>query len=155
MKLFSNQDLRKLIIPLVLEQLLIITVGMADTMMVSSASEVCVSAVSLVDIINVMISGVLSAIATGGAVVISQQIGKKNIQGANIASKQLFYTCFIIGITICGLTLCFKEPLLHLFYDGVEQDVMNHAITYLTILGCAYPFIAMYQAIAAILRSKI
>ena len=37
--LFSNQDLKRLILPLLVEQLLAITVGMADSIMVSSVGE--------------------------------------------------------------------------------------------------------------------
>lgn len=48
-RLFSKQDLKRLIIPLVLEQLLAVTIGMADTVMVSSAGEAAVSGVSLVE----------------------------------------------------------------------------------------------------------
>lgn len=74
-RLFSKKDLRKLIIPLILEQTLAITVGMADTMMISSAGEAAVSGVSLVDMFNNLIISVLAALATGGAVVTSQCIG--------------------------------------------------------------------------------
>ena len=73
--LFSNQDLWVLILPLMIEQFLAISVGMADTMMVSHAGEAAVSGVSLVDMVNNVIIALLAALATGGAVIISQCIG--------------------------------------------------------------------------------
>lgn len=88
-KLFSNDDLKKLIIPLVLEQALAITVGMADTMMVSSVGEAAVSGVSLVDMYNMLIFSILSALATGGAVVVSQNIGASRLQDA--VTEALFW----------------------------------------------------------------
>ena len=77
--LFSNKDLKKLIIPLIFEQALVITVGMADTMMISSVGEAAVSGVSLVDMVNNLIFNILAALATGGAVVTSQYIGAKKL----------------------------------------------------------------------------
>ena len=86
--LFTKKDIRNLLIPLILEQGLAISVGMADTMMVSSAGEAAISGVSLVDIINVMISSLLTALTTGGAVVISQFLGNKNLKDAQSVIKQ-------------------------------------------------------------------
>lgn len=151
--LFSNSDLRKLIVPLVLEQLLAITVGMADTMMISSAGEAAISGVSLVDIINVMITGILTSLATGGAVVISQFIGERKLTEANRASKQLMYTATAVGCSIMLLVLLFRGPFLRLFYPDVSPEVMESALLYLSITAIAYPFIAAYHAGAAIFRS--
>ena len=74
--MFSNKALKKLIIPLVIEQLLVILVGFCDTIMVSSVGEAAVSAVSLVDSINVLLINVFAALGTGGAVVAAQFIGQ-------------------------------------------------------------------------------
>ena len=96
--LFSNKDLRKLIVPLILEQALAITVGMADTMMISSVGEAAVSGVSLVDMLNNLIISVLAALATGGAVVTSQYIGAGKREDACRSARQLIYTEGLITI---------------------------------------------------------
>ena len=49
MELFSNKALKEMIVPLFLEQLLIMLVGLADTLVVSYAGEAAVSGVSLVN----------------------------------------------------------------------------------------------------------
>ncbi|MBS5680941.1 MAG: MATE family efflux transporter, partial [Clostridiales bacterium] len=56
--MFSNEDLKRLIIPLVIDQVLVRTVGMADTMMISSVGEAAISGVSLVDMINMLINAI-------------------------------------------------------------------------------------------------
>lgn len=66
---FDNKALLALILPLVVEQLLAVLVGMADSIMIASVGEAAVSGVSLVDQIMVLLINAFSALATGGAVV--------------------------------------------------------------------------------------
>lgn len=113
--LFSNKDLRKLIVPLILEQALAITVGMADTMMISSVGEAAVSGVSLVDMLNNLIISVLAALATGGAVVTSQYIGAGKREDACRSARQLIYTAGLITIGISLLIILANRPILKLF----------------------------------------
>ena len=87
--LFTNSDLKRLIAPLIVEQILAVTVGMVDTMMVSSAGEAATSGVSLVDMINNLLINVFAAVSTGGAVVSSQFLGQKNRKRACEAADQL------------------------------------------------------------------
>lgn len=151
--LFSKKDLRRLIVPLVFEQALAITVGMADTMMVSSVGEAAVSGVSLVDMVNVLIFNVLAALATGGAVVTSQKIGAKKLDEACESARQLLYTVIIGGVTIGVLAIFFRQLLLRMFFGRIEADVMENALTYLWISAVSYPFLAVYNACAALFRS--
>ena len=72
-----GKDLRKLIIPLIIEQILAIAVGMADTIMVLRREAGGFRGVSLVDTVNILLINVFSALATGGAVVSGHFLGKK------------------------------------------------------------------------------
>ena len=54
--IFTSKDLKKLIMPLIFEQLLAVTVGLADSLMVSKVGESAISAVSLVDSINLLLN---------------------------------------------------------------------------------------------------
>lgn len=151
--LFSKQDLKKLILPLVFEQALAITVGMADSMMVSSAGEAAISGVSLVDMLNNLIISVLSALATGGAVVTSQYIGAGEHERARRSAKQLIYTVGMITIGITILVMLLNRPLLRLFFGKIEEDVMDNAVIYLLITALSFPFLAVYNSCAALFRS--
>ncbi len=152
-RLFSNKDLKKLILPLIFEQALAITVGMADTIMVSSVGEVAVSGVSLVDMLNHLIFSVLSALAAGGAVVVSQNIGACQLGRARDTAKQLLFTVFAISVLITVPMLLFKRQLLGLLFGSIEPDVMSACITYLTISALSFPFLGIYNACAALFRS--
>lgn len=152
-RLFSKKDLRKLIIPLILEQTLAITVGMADTMMISSAGEAAVSGVSLVDMFNNLIISVLAALATGGAVVTSQCIGAGRREEACRSARQLVFAEAAITIGISVLVLLFHRQILGLFFGQIEADVMQNAIIYLIISVFSFPLLAVYDSCAALYRS--
>lgn len=152
-RLFSNTDLRKLILPLVLEQALAITVGMADTMMISSAGEAAVSGVSLVDMFNMLIFSVLSALSTGGAVVVSQNIGACKLTEARKSAKQLLLTVSFFSILLALFAVVFRNGLLKLFFGSIEPQVMEAAIIYLTISAISFPFLGIYNSCAALFRS--
>lgn len=151
--LFSKQDLRRLIIPLIFEQALAVTVGMADTMMISSVGESAVSGVSLVDMINMLIFSILSALATGGAVITSQNLGAKKNEEACRSAKQLLLSVTIASIVITFMVIWGRIPLLKLFFGSIEADVMENALMYLMISAVSFPFLAIYNACSALFRS--
>lgn len=152
-RLFSNHDLTKLIIPLIFEQGLAMSVGIADTMMISSVGEAAVSGVSLVDMINVLIFAVFSAMATGGAVVTAQMLGARKEEEACRTTNQLLYTVVIISLCLMAGALALNRRLLALCFGAIEADVMDNAVIYLMITGLSFPFLAIYNACAALFRS--
>lgn len=89
--IFTKKDLVTLIGPLLLEQILTVMMGVMDTFMVSGVGESAVSSVSLVDSLNILILQILSALATGGAVVCGQYLGRKDNKGAKKCAAQLYF----------------------------------------------------------------
>ena len=152
-RLFSNQRLMKLIIPLVIEQGLTNLVGMADGVMVSSVGEAAISGVSLVDMINAVILVLFAALATGGAVVTSQFLGARNMEKARKSAGQLVLMAIALGIAAMVPCLIFDEELLMLCFGAIAPDVKAAGLQYLRITAISFPFIALYNAGAAIFRS--
>ncbi len=151
--MFSKEDLRKMIVPLLFEQLLILVVGMADTFMVSHAGEDAVSGVSLVNNFNTIFIYIFTALASGGAVIISQYLGKDDKKNANKAASQLLTFSTLVSLGILVFVLLFKSQMLSLVFGKVEQSVMNACLTYLTITAMSYPALAIYNAGASSFRS--
>lgn len=151
--LFSRDALIRLIIPLVIEQLLLMTVGMADTVMVTTAGEAVVSGVSLVDNINNLIIQIFSALSTGGAVVVAQYLGRQEIHGAKTAAKQLLYVMTAISVFLMLVALIFRQHILSLIFGQVEPAVMDSALVYFLLTAAAYPFMGVYNAGAALFRA--
>ena len=151
--MFSNKALKSLLIPLIIEQFLAISLGIADTMMVSTVGESAVSGVSLVDMLNVLIIDIFAGLASGGAVVASQFIGAKNRRGSERSSGQLILIAAISGIAVSAAVLLLRRPLLRLLFRSVEDEVMASALTYFTVTALSFPFISVYNAAAALFRS--
>lgn len=151
--LFSNKDLKNMIVPLFLEQLLVMLVGMADTLVVSYAGEAAVSGVSLVNQFNTIFIYLFTALASGGAVVISQYIGRKEAAAAGKAASQLLLFSVIFSAGVSVLVLIGNEEMLRLMFGKVENDVMQACMTYLRISAYSYPAMAIYNAGAALFRS--
>ena len=151
--IFTNHQLMTLLWPLVIEQALSVLVGMADTMMVSSAGEAAISGVSLVDMINQLIITVFGALATGGAVVTSQYLGAQKPEQAARSAGQLVTLSALLGSAIAAFCLVGRTMLLRLFFGSITDDVMTAALIYFTITALSFPFLALYNAGAAIFRS--
>lgn len=152
-EIFSKQDLKAMIVPLFLEQLLVMLVGMADTLVVSYAGEAAVSGVSLVNQFNTIFIYLFTALASGGAVVISQYIGRKAKDAAGESSSQLLFFSTAFSILVAVLVLAGNEWILRLMFGRVEEDVMQACITYLRISAYSYPALAIYNSGAAVYRS--
>lgn len=151
--LYTNKDLRKLIIPLVFEQLLSILVGMIDVVMIAGVGEAAVSGVSLVDTVNVLIINITAALATGGAVVAGHFLGQKDSENAGRAAWQLVLFSGVLSIAVTIVLMGIHKPLLSVMFGQVETEVMDSAVTYLLITALSICPLAIYNACAALFRA--
>lgn len=152
--MFDNRKLAKLLIPLALDQLLNSFMGTVDTLCVSNLGSAAISAVSLVDSINILIVQAFFALASGGTVVCSHYLGCKEKKQAQEAARQLVFITFMLSLAITVLFVIFNGPLLHLIFGKVEQDVMSNARKYFFFTTLSYPFIALYDDGSCILRAQ-
>ena len=151
--MFTDKDLKNLILPLFVEQFLLMFVGIADTFVVSFSSEADVSGVSLVTSFNTVLIFLFTALSSGGAVIISQYIGGKNDRAASRSSGQLLMISAVISAVMAALILLFRTLLLRLLFGRIEPDVMAACQSYLWITTLSLPFLAIYDAGAALCRS--
>ena len=151
--LFSGNDLIKLIIPLIIEQTLAVSIGLIDTIMVSSVGEAAVSGVSLVDSVNTLLIQILSALATGGAVVCSQYMGKNDKETVKRSAGQLVYVMTLCSAFLMLVVLFFNRLILRGIFGKIDADVMNYARIYFILSAISYPFLGLYNAGAALFRS--
>ena len=152
--MFTNRMIRNLLIPVVLEQLLNSIMGTADTMMVSNVGSAAISAVSLVDSINVLVIQAFSALAAGGAIVCAQYIGQRNKEKANESARQVLFIITAISVAVSLICLVFQKPLLRLIFGSVEPAVMRASEIYFFYTALSFPFIAAYDSAASIFRAQ-
>lgn len=152
-KMFDSKDLKNLIVPLFLEQLLTILVGLADTFVISFVGEAAVSGVSLVNSFNTIFIFLFTALASGGAVIVSQYIGSGDRRKAGGAASQLLMISALFSAGIVLLLLAFGRTILGWIFGRVEEDVMEACVIYLRISAYSYPALAVYNAGAALYRS--
>lgn len=152
-RFFSNADLRKLIIPLVIDQFLQAFVGLADSIMVATVGEAAVSGVSLIDTIMVLILNIFTALATGGAVIAGQFLGKKRGEMACKSTNQLI--SFTLKASLVVMVLCYfgRNFITHVVFGKIEADVMYNCNVYMFIVFASIPMTALYNAGAAIYRA--
>jgi putative MATE family efflux protein len=150
---WSGRAIFALLWPLVIEQLLAVTMGAADTIMVGSVGEHAVSGVNIVDNINNLLIIAFTALATGGAVVVSQYIGRGEPDNSRLASKQLLYIVTVIALVVTAPVLPLRRLIVRLLYGRLEEEVMAAAAVYFLITAASYPFLAVYNANAALFRA--
>ena len=152
--LFTRQALVALLLPLIAEQALSVTIGLADTLMVSSVGEAAVSGVSLVDSFNTLMIQVMSALATGGAVVTSQYIGHREPKNAKAAAAQILFVLASFSLVVAAVVVVGRHAILRGIFGAIDADVMDYAETYFLLSALSYPFIGLYNAGAALFRAQ-
>ena len=150
--LFDRKRLVRLIVPLIVEQVLAVTVGMADMVMVSGAGETAVSGISLVNTICVLLIVIFTSMASGGSVVGAQFLGSGDKKTACHVSEQLVMICGLIALVICGISFFGNRWILRVVYGSVEEQVMAYAVEYFFITSLSFPFLGIYNAGAALFR---
>ena len=152
--LFTRQQLIALLLPLIAEQALSVTIGLADTLMVSSVGEAAVSGVSLVDSFNTLMIQIMSALATGGAVVTSQYIGRQEPRDARNAAAQILFILSSFSLLVATVVVAGRHAILRGIFGSIDADVMHYAETYFLLSALSYPFIGLYNAGAALFRAQ-
>ncbi|MGM9661790.1 MAG: MATE family efflux transporter [Oscillospiraceae bacterium] len=150
---FSPAELRRLVLPLVAEQLLAISVGLADSIMVAGVSNAAVSAVSLVDSVSNLMIFIFSAFAAGGAVVAGQYLGRRDEAKARRAAEQLVVLLGVFALAVMAMMYLGKSFVLHRVFGKIEADVMLATDQYYTVVMASIPFLALYNAGAALMRT--
>ena len=152
-KRYSNPQLVRLIVPIVIEQLLVLLVGLIDTLMISFAGEIAISAVSLVNQLNAVFTMVFSAVAAGGAVIASQYVGSRDREKGALAAGQLVMLTTVVAFVLMIVLLTGGRSFLNLLFGSAEPAVLDAGMIYLRITACSIPFQAVYNSCAGMFRS--
>lgn len=143
--IFPSERLKRLVMPLVIEQTALVFVGLVDAVMLSSIDHDAYSAISLVDMINNLISQIFMAIGAGGAILAAQFIGKKDRKSAVAIATQAGLLAIAVSLSLTLGALIFNGPLLRLLYPKVSGGIMGYSRIYFALVAVSYPFYALYS----------
>ncbi|MBQ8401096.1 MAG: MATE family efflux transporter [Clostridia bacterium] len=152
--LFSRRDLIRILIPLALQGILSVAIGMVDSMMVSNKGEAAFAGVSLVGSLDTVLITLFGALTSGGSVILAQAMGRGDQKHACNAAKQLIYASAAVAAAITVTVLVFRVPLLRLLFGEVEESVMHNALSYFTIVSLSFPLLAIENSISAAFRAQ-
>ena len=156
--LFTNKQLLWLILPIVIESALSMSLGMIDGVMASHAktgtAEDILAAITQVDQISSLLIQLLSAFAAGGAILTSQLLGAGKTEEANRSAKQLAVIMLLISVVLMALCMALNRPILQLLFGEQPKETMDYASQYFMIMAASYPFLALFNCCAALLRAQ-
>lgn len=152
--LFTNRQITAMLLPLMAEQLLITLMGMVNTFMVAHVGSYAISAVSLVDSINILVIQAFYALSTGGTIVCAQYLGQKKTGHAIRSAEQTLFIVTLISLVTAAFCILFDRQILRLIFGTVDEEVFNSARTYFFYSSLSYPFIALYDAGSSIFRAQ-
>ena len=152
--LFSRRDLLRILLPLALQGILTVAIGMVDSMMVSNKGEAAFAGVSLIGSLDTVLITLFGALTSGGSVVLAQAMGRGDQKHACESAKQLVYAAASVAALISAAVLLFRVPLLKLLFGEVEENVMHNALSYFSIVALSFPLLAIENSIAATFRAE-
>ena len=152
--LYTNRQLTAMLLPLMAEQLLITMMGLVNTFMVAHVGSYAISAVSLVDSINILFIQGFYALGAGGTIVCSQYLGNNRVDRATEAARQTLFIVTLISVGVMFLCIVFDRPLLRLIFGEVDEEVFTASRVYFFFSALSYPFIALYDSGSSIFRAQ-
>ena len=147
-----RKNVLKLAVPIMVEQTFVMLLGVCNTMMAGHIGEEAVSAIGMVDSINMLFISFFAALSVGATVVVAQQIRQEEYKKANETAKQAMVSGFIVSGVITLLLWIFRVPLINFLYGSAEELVKSNAKLYIEFTLFTYPFIAIEQIANGILR---
>ncbi len=150
--MFTRRGLAKLIVPLMLQQVFQLTIGMMDSLMLASDGVAAVSGVSLVSTLDILLIYIFTALSSGGSILIAQGIGRGDQVGTRNIAKQMLYACTGVAAALSVVVLACRGVLLGALFGSADADVMMHAQEYFFYIALSFPFLAVYEAGAATCR---
>ena len=153
-RIFSRKEIYKIVVPILLQNLLGIAIGMIDSMMISNKGEEAFAGVSLVSSLDTVLITLFSALTAGGSVVLAQAMGRKDRNYACNAAKQMLYITTLAAAVISATVLLLRVPILHLLFGNAEESVMQSALAYFFFIAISFPFLAIEYSVGATLRAQ-
>ena len=140
-----------LAIPMVLQNLITYSVGLADNLMIGSLGDSAISGVYMGNQVQTVLQ-VLSAGVEGGILLISAQYwGKKDTESIRKVTSIGIWFSLILGLLFSAVTILAPRQVISIFTN--VDSVIDNGVEYLSMLCYSYVFFALTQALISCMRS--
>lgn len=138
-------------VALVLQNVVTLSVNLADNMMLGSYSETALSGVAAVNQIQFIYQQLLMALGDGLVIFCSQYWGKRQTEPMKKISATAMHAGLLIAILLFALVSIFPRQAVGIF--TTEESIIREGVSYLSIIRFTYLFFAVTQILLATLRS--
>lgn len=149
---FTFVQIKKMFIPLLIDQLFIFLMGILSSAMVSSSGEAAISAVTMVGSVGFIVSSLFGALSTGGTILVAQSRGSGDEEKVRVSIGQTILLTSVVSLVCSVVFYGFAEPLVLLLYPKAEPLLLEYAIHYLELMSISYIPFAVFSAIFGVFR---
>lgn len=149
---FTSRQILGMLGPLVLDQFFILAINTLTTSMVSASGQDSVSATSLVNPLTLLVMGFLSAISSGGSVVVARYKGAGNADGLRRAGGQVILASFFVACIITAVLVPCSGPIVRILSGNATASVQEKAIEYLAGYSLSFLSFSVYYGATSVLR---
>lgn len=147
-----RSEIYRLAWPSIVEQLLVMAVGMVSTMFVGQLSREALVAVGLINMLVMFIQSVFAALSTGTTVLVARLTGEQDPDGVNLTVSQSLVLAVVTSIFSAILCFIFADQLLSVFLGNAEPGVVAEARKYFMITIISLPFMMISIIMGGALR---
>ena len=134
-----------------LQNIIVFSVNLADSMMLGAYSETAMSGVSLANQIQFLLQMFVNGAANGLVVISSQYWGKKQTEPIKKVFSAAFFAGVIISTVITAAVLISPEGILGILSD--EREIVLEGAEYIKIMALSYVIFAVTNILIALMRS--
>ncbi len=155
MKALNNRrDMIRFTIPVALENLLTLTIGMVVSALIGRLSSSALVAVGMANNIVTLVTGIFSITTVGSAVLLARCVGAgEQVEASHVAEQSVQMT-LLIGLGVSAVFLAAAVPCMRLLMPTAEAQMFSEAVVYFRLMMISFPALMLNNVGASLLRAS-
>lgn len=144
---------RNFVLPVILENMVTLGVGLLFSQVISTISESALAATGMANTILAMVFAAFAVVITGSSVVVSRQTGEGDLRGAAETVERTGGVSLLLSVGAAAVLITFASGLLRLLMPTAEPAFFGEALRYFRVLMVSLPLYILHSVFAAVCRS--